>query len=160
MDPTLDVLVAVAIVVGLVGVLVPVLPGLLLVAAAVAVWATERQTAVAWVVLAVASALFVAGSLAKYLLPGRSLTQAGVPRRSTLAGGALGLVGFFVVPVVGLPVGFVLGVYLAERARLSDHDRAVASTGHALRAAGWSLAIELLTGLAMAATWVVGVIVS
>lgn len=159
-DLPLTLLVGVAVIVGLVGVLVPVLPGLVLVWAAVLVWATEAQTPVAWAVLAVTSALFVTGSIAKYFLPGRSLTQAGVPRRSTLLGGALAVVGFFVVPVIGLPVGFVLGVYLAERARLGDHHRAVTSTGHALRAAGWTLAIELLTGLLMAASWVAGVALS
>ena len=36
-----------------------------------------------------------------------------------VAGGLLGLVGFFVVPVVGLVVGFVLGVYYpAEHRRV------------------------------------------
>lgn len=160
MDATLTTLVAAAVVVGLVGVLVPVLPGLLLIEAAVVVWATELQTPLAWVVLGVASALFVTGGLAAYLLPGRSMVQAGVPRRSTLVGGALALVGLFVLPVVGLPLGFVLGVYLAERTRLGDHQRAAASTRHALRAAGWTLLIELLTGLLMAATWVVGAVSS
>ena len=35
-----------------------------------------------------------------------------------MIGGACGVVGFFVVPVVGLFLGFVLGVYVAERRRL------------------------------------------
>lgn len=146
-------LVAVAIAVGLVGVVVPVLPGLLLVWAAILVWGTERQDTLAWVVVGVVTVLLVAGSIAKYTLPGRSMTQAGVPRRSTLTGAALGLVGFFVIPVLGLLVGFVLGVFLAERARLGAHRGAWASTVQALRAAGWSMAIELLTGLLMATTW-------
>ena len=37
----------------------------------------------------------------------------------------LGIVGFFVVPVVGLLLGFVLGVYLAELARLGGRGVAV-----------------------------------
>nr|WP_284290737.1 DUF456 family protein [Angustibacter aerolatus] len=52
--------------------------------------------------------------MVKYVLPGRRLKDAGVPWWTTLAGVALGVVGFFVVPVVGLLLGFVLGVYLAE----------------------------------------------
>jgi hypothetical protein len=75
-----------------------------------------------------------------------------------LAGGALGLVGFFVVPVVGLLLGFVLGVYLAERGRLGQHQAAWTSTVVALKAAGVSMLIELLTGLLMAATWVIAVL--
>lgn len=158
MTGLVDVLVGAAILSGLVGVVVPVLPGLVLVLAAIAVWATQRQDVVGWVVLAVAAVLFGVGQVAKYLLPGRSLRAAGVPARTTLGGVLLGVVGFFVVPVVGLPLGFVLGVYLVERVRLGTHGRAWPSTVHALRAAGWSLLIELGTGLLMATAWVVGVL--
>jgi uncharacterized protein YqgC (DUF456 family) len=70
----------------------------------------------------------------------------------------LGLVGFFVVPVVGLLLGFVLGVYLAERGRLGQHQAAWTSTVVALKAAGVSMLIELLTGLLMAATWAIAVL--
>jgi uncharacterized protein YqgC (DUF456 family) len=149
-----DVLVALAIAVGLVGVLVPVLPGLLLVWGAVGVWAWVVGTAGAWAAFGVVCALLVAGTVVKYVLPGRRLRSAGVPWSSTAVGGALGVIGFFVVPVVGLPLGFVLGVYLAELERLRAHDRAMASTRQALLAAGWSLLIELGAGLLMALTWV------
>jgi uncharacterized protein YqgC (DUF456 family) len=154
-----DVVVGLVIVVGLVGVVVPVLPGVVLVLAAVVAWVLERQDAVGWTVLAVVVVVFAVGQVAKYLLPGRRLKQAGVPARTTWAGVALGVVGFFVVPVVGVFLGFVLGIYLAERARLHTHSAAWPSTVHALRAAGWSVLIELATGLVMATTWAVGVAV-
>ena len=59
---------------------------------------------------------------------------------------ALGVVGFFVVPVVGLFVGFVLGVYLAERRRVGGA-AAWPSTKEALRAVGLSILIELAAGV-------------
>lgn len=158
MSTPADLLVGLAILVGLVGVVVPALPGLVLVLAAIAVWSIERQDAAAWWVLGLVIALFAAGQVAKYLLPGRSLKDAGVPNRSLLAGALLGVVGFFVVPVVGLPVGFVLGVYLAERARLRSHRAAWPSTLHTLKAAGWSILIELAAGLLMAGVWLVAVL--
>jgi uncharacterized protein YqgC (DUF456 family) len=55
MDANGLVLVGVAIVVGLVGVLLPMLPGLLLCWGAVLVWALVERTAVAWSVLAASS---------------------------------------------------------------------------------------------------------
>ncbi len=158
MSQPLDLVVALAVVVGLVGVVVPVLPGLLLVWAAIAVWSTERQDERAWVVLAVVTALLAVGQVVKVVLPGRRLARAGVPGRTTLAGAGLGVVGFFVLPVVGLPVGFVLGVYLAERARLHRHDLAWPSTLLALSAVGWSVLIELVTGALMAGTWFAAVL--
>lgn len=150
-----DLVAALLMLVGLVGIVVPVLPGLLLVWIGVAVWAAERQDTTGWVLLAVATALALGGSALKYLLPGRRMRDQGVPGRTLVAGGLLGLVGFFVVPVVGLFLGFVLGVYLAERWRLGGHGDAWASTVVALRAAGWSIVIELLTGLLIAGAWVV-----
>jgi uncharacterized protein YqgC (DUF456 family) len=152
-----DVVVGLVIVVGIVGVVVPVLPGVVLVLAAIVAWALERQDDVGWAVLAVAVVVFAVGQVAKYLLPGRRLKQAGVPARATWAGVALGVVGFFVLPVVGLPLGFVLGIYLVERLRLGQHRAAWPSTLHALRAAGWSVLIELATALLLALTWGVGV---
>jgi uncharacterized protein len=76
-----------------------------------------------------------------------------VPGRTLLAGGVLGIVGFFVVPVVGVVLGFVLGVYLAELARLG-RDGAWPSTRTALAAVGWSMLIELAAGLLATAVWV------
>jgi len=155
--PLTNLLVGLAILVGLAGVVVPVLPGLILVLAAILVWALERQDAVGWAVLAITAVLFAVGQVAKYLLPGRRLKDAGIPGGTTLAGVVLGVVGFFVVPVVGLPLGFVLGIYGAERLRLGSHSLAWPSTGHALRAAGWSMLIELATGLLMFSTWLLAV---
>lgn len=152
-----DLLVGLAIAVGLVGILLPVLPGSLLVVAAVLVWALEVSRPAGWVVLGVVVAFVGLGTVVKYAVPGRRLAARGVPGRSLLAGGVLGLVGFFVLPVVGLPVGFVAGVYLAERARVGA-DHAWASTQAALRAVGLSLLIELVAGLLAALTWLVGAV--
>jgi uncharacterized protein YqgC (DUF456 family) len=105
--------VALAVAVGLVGIVVPVLPGTVLIAVATAAWAVATGGA-AWAVFAGVAVVLAAGQVAMYLVPGRRLTRAGIRRRTLLLGGVLGVVGFFVVPVVGLPLGFVLGVFLAE----------------------------------------------
>ena len=72
----------------------------------------------------------------------------------------LAVVGFFVIPVVGAFVGFVLGVYLAECVRLRSHRHAWPTTTQALRAIGLSFGIELGTGLLVAGTWVTGVLLT
>lgn len=151
--PVETLLAGLLVAVGLVGVVVPVLPGLLLVVAGIAVWAVPRHDAVGWTVLGVALGVVVVGTVAKYLLPGAKVRAAGVPSRTLFAGGVLGVIGFFVVPVVGLVLGFVLGVYLAELARLG-RGRAWPSTRAALGAVGLSILIELATGLLATAVWV------
>jgi uncharacterized protein len=153
METTGLVLVGLAILVGLLGVIVPALPGLLLVWGAVLVWALVERTALAWVVLVVATALVATGEVIKYVIPSRRMRAAGVPATSLAAGGVLAIVGFFVIPVVGGLIGFVLGIYLAERLRLPGHAEAWPSTLHALKAAGLSMLIELGAGLLVAGTW-------
>jgi uncharacterized protein YqgC (DUF456 family) len=157
--PLTDLLVGAAIVVGLVGIVVPVLPGSVLILGAVLLWAVSSGTAAGWVVFAVATTILVVGGIVKYAVPGRGLRTAGVPTRTLVAGGLLGIVGFFVVPVVGLVLGFVLGVYLSELQRVG-RERAWPSSLAALRAAGLSLLIELAAGLLAAGTWLAGAVVT
>ncbi len=144
--------------VGVAGVVVPVLPGLALVWAAGLVWVWQDGGGPARVVVGVLlTLLLVLGTVAKYALPARSATAAGAPR-STLALGALGaVVGFFVVPVAGLVVGGVGAVYLAELRRLRDGSAAWRSTWAVLRAIGLGMLVELATALIMIGTWLVGV---
>ena len=160
MDTTGVVLVGIAILVGLVGVVVPALPGLLLVWGAVLVWALVERTAAAWVLLAAATALVAVSQVVKYLVPSRRMRAAGVPTVSLAAGGLVGAVGFFVIPVVGAFLGFVLGVYLAERLRLGNHALAWSSTRHALKATGLSILIELAAGLLVASAWLATVLLT
>jgi uncharacterized protein YqgC (DUF456 family) len=152
-----DLLAGLAIAVGLVGILVPVLPGSVLIVAGALVWAALTGGVTAWAVFGVVTLLVVAGAVVKYVVPSRRLGVVGIPASTQLAGGVLGLVGFFVVPVVGLVLGFIAGIYLAELRRVGTR-RAWPSTWHALKAAGLAIVIELAAGLAAALVWAVGVV--
>jgi uncharacterized protein YqgC (DUF456 family) len=157
---SLTLVAGIMILAGLVGVVVPVLPALPLVWGGVFVWALGQHDAAGWATLGLATVIAAVGLVVKYLLPGRRLRASGVPLGSMLAGGALGVAGFFVVPVIGAVLGFVLGVYLGEHTRLKDGRQARASTRKALAAVGWSIAIELLTGLLAAAVWVAALVLA
>ena len=147
------VVVGVAIATGIVGIVVPVLPGALLAWAAIAVWALAVGSATAWAVLAIATLVIGGAQVVKVLVPGRRLRDAGVSRRSIAAGVGLAVVGFVVIPVVGFFVGFPLGVYLEERRRLGEHASAWRSTREALRAMGLSIVIELSATVIAAGAW-------
>jgi uncharacterized protein YqgC (DUF456 family) len=150
---------ALLIAAGVLGVLVPVLPGLVLCWLGVLLWALLGDAGGArWAILGFATVIAAAGTVVKYLWPGRQLKSTGVPTSSLLAGGVLGVIGFFVVPVVGLVLGFVLGIWLAERARLGP-GRAWPATRQALTAVGLSLLVELAAALAIAVLWVFGLLV-
>jgi uncharacterized protein YqgC (DUF456 family) len=152
------IVVGLAIATGIVGVVVPVLPGALLAWAAIAVWAIVVGGAKAWVVLGVATVVIGGAQVVKLVVPGRRLREAGVPRRSIVAGVVLAVVGFFLIPVVGLFVGFPLGVYLEERRRRGGHAAALDSTRDALRAMGLSILIELTATIVAAGAWLAAVL--
>lgn len=152
-----EVLVALVIAVGLVGILVPVLPGSILVVAGILVWSISVGGPTAWTVFAVATVLVAGGAVVKYVVPGRRLQVAGIPATTQGLGVLLGVVGFFVVPVIGLPIGFVLGIYLAELARVGSRD-AWPSTVHSLKAVGLSIVIELVAAIAATWVWIYGVL--
>lgn len=149
-----ELLVGLVILVGLVGIVVPILPGSILILGAVLVWSADQGARSAWLVFALVTTLLMVGAIVKYVVPGRGLRTAGVPNRTILLGGLLGIIGFFVVPVVGLVLGFVLGVYLSELPRVG-HDRAWPSTVAAVKAAGLSILVELAAALAAAGVWLV-----
>jgi uncharacterized protein len=152
------VVVGLAIATGIVGIVVPVLPGALLALAAIAVWALAVGSATGWAVLAVATLVIGGAQVVKVLVPGRRLRDAGVPRRSIAAGVVLAVVGFFVIPVVGFFIGFPLGVYVEERRRLRRHASAWRSTREALRAMGLSIVIELSATVIAAGAWLAAVL--
>lgn len=139
--------------VGLAGVIVPVLPGLLLVWASGVAWAWLDGGGARWAVAAVLTVLFVAGTAAKYALPARRAAADGAPRRTLMLGAAGAVVGFFVIPVVGVVVGGVAAVYLAEAARLGDTGAAWRSTRAVLVGVGIGVLVELATGMVMVAVW-------
>lgn len=157
-DVALNLLVGAVIAVGLVGVVIPALPGVLLVWAAVLVWTLATDADGRWVVFGLVTAIAAASQILKFLIPGRQLQAAGIPTRTLLLGVVLGVVGLFVIPIVGALVGFVLGVYLAERGRLGSHDRAWPSTKAALRGALLSILIEFVAAALCAAIWLAGAI--
>lgn len=152
---TVDLLTGLAIAVGILGIAVPVMPGTALVAVSLVVWAAVVREPLAWGVAAAGLGLLTVGMVVKYAVPGRRLRRAGVPTRTLVAGGLAAVVGFFVVPVLGLVLGLVGGIYLAELLRLG-RAQAWSSTRSALGAVGLSILIEASAALAAAGLWLFG----
>ncbi|QAY64503.1 DUF456 domain-containing protein [Xylanimonas allomyrinae] len=151
-----EVLVGLVIVVGLVGTVVQVLPGNVLVLGAILVWAWVTGGG-AWWAFAAAAVVVALAELGQWLLAGRHLRRADVPWSTLAWGGVAGVVGFFVLPVVGLPLFFVGAVYVAELVRRQDRERAWRATVAALQATGITIVVQLAGGLLASVAWLVGV---
>lgn len=153
-------LIALVMAVGLVGTVVPVLPGLLLIWGAALVFGVVDGFGVAGVVaFTLISLLLVAGMSAGYILPKRAGERGGASKSSLRLGVIGAIVGFFALPIVGMPIGGVLGVLLGEYSRLGSWSPAWATTRRVLAGFGWAVLAEFTAGVAMIGTWAVWVVV-
>lgn len=141
--------------IGLIGTVVPVMPGLAVVWIAGLVYGLIAGFGtVGTVAFAVMTLLALAGTVATYALPHRGGTARGAPTSSMLAGVVGAIVGVVVIPVLGLPIGAVAGVWLAETARLGDARAAWQVTVGVLLGFGLGMIVEFSLGVVMIGCWV------
>jgi uncharacterized protein len=150
-----EVLVGLAIAVGLVGIIVQILPGNVLVLGSVLVWAWVTGGTAAWVCFVLAALVIAAAETGQWLLAGRHMRRAEVPWSTLAVGGVAAVVGFFVVPVVGLFLFFTLAVLVMEYLRRRDGRAAWRATVAALQATAITIGIQLAGGLTATVIWVV-----
>jgi uncharacterized protein len=155
------VLVALAMAVGLFGTLLPFVPGLPLIWGAALVYGLiEGFGPAGWVAMTVITLAAISGMAAKIVLPQRRASAGGAPRSTLIVGGIVGIIGFFVVPIVGLPLGAVAGVYLAEYWRTADPGTAWRSTKEVIVGFGIGTLLEMSAGVVMILVWVAWVLLS
>ncbi|MCZ3388803.1 MAG: DUF456 domain-containing protein [Actinomycetia bacterium] len=161
MSPWLEIAVAIALGLGLVGLVVPVLPGLALMWGAVGVWALlDGGGAWRWVTFGVVTVLAVVGTVAALTLSGRKATGAGAPWWALMMAGVGAGAGFFVIPLLGIVVGGIAGLWLAELIRLRHPKAAWDTTWEALQGYGTGTVVQMVAGIAILLVWAVGVVLS
>jgi uncharacterized protein YqgC (DUF456 family) len=140
---------------GLVGVLLPGLPGLLLCWAGVMWWALSIRSTAAWAVLIGATAVLLLSQVLRLVLPGERILHRDprAPWRVLLAAGLGGLLGFCLVPVLGCLPGMYCGVFLLELVRLRDVGNARLAARTARRSIGTAVYIEYFAALLVCAAW-------
>jgi uncharacterized protein YqgC (DUF456 family) len=102
----------------------------------------------------------VAGFLAGWVVPHRSAVASGAHRGSVWLGVAGAVAGFFLVPVVGLPLGGVAGIYVGEHLRTRDAARAWRATRATVTGFGIAALLQLAAALAMIVLWAAWVLVA
>jgi uncharacterized protein len=160
---TADIIVSIVsvllVLVGIAGIIVPILPGSMLILASLLLWAIVIGGPVGWITFAVGGVLVGIGMSASWVLTGSRLKARAIPNSFLLVAGVCGLIGMFVIPVVGLPLGFVLALFLLELNRHREAAEAWASTWTALKGIGLGMLIEFATACLALLTLVVGLLV-
>jgi len=141
--------------IGLVGIILPVVPGSILIFLAALGYALlDGFHTVGWITLLAMGLLAAAATTADIWATSMGARAGGASGWSILAGMVGGLVGLLFFSLPGSIVGALLGMFLVEVLRVKDWRKALKSGGGWLL--GWLLStvIELALGLVMVAVFV------
>lgn len=142
------VLALLAMVVGLIGTVLPVIPGTILIFLSALGYAfIEGFQTIGWPTLIVLGVLALVATTADLWASSVGAKVGGASGWSVLAGMIGGLIGFLVLSLVGAIIGAILGVLLTEIVRLGDWRKALKAGGG--WAIGWALATVVQVGIAL-----------
>ena len=157
-DTALVVLVAIVMVIGVAGTVLPILPGLWLVWAAALAYGLFGGFGIGgWIAMALITGLAAAGTASGVYLPQRKAASIGVPWWGQVVALVGAVAGFFIVPVIGAPLGFVVGILVVTLVRERHFQGAFAATWVTLKSMLLASGLQFAVGLAMVALWVVWV---
>jgi hypothetical protein len=159
-DTAVVIVVAIVMVVGLAGTVLPILPGIWL------IWGAALASAVlvgegggGWVMMAVITLLAVGGTAAGVYVPQRRAAAIGVPWWGQLTSAVLSVVGLFAIPIVGAPIGFTVGIVASSLAQTRNLRSAWTATLSTLRSMLIASGIQFAAGFAMILAWVIWLVV-
>lgn len=151
-DEILYTLTSAVIVVGVVGTIIPLLPGLLLIWLAALSWGVLTGFGIAgWIAMILITALAATGIYLSIRIPQRSAAAQGLSITGTLFGVTLAIIGGIAIPIIGVPAGFVLGVWLVRVTHTHDAKTAfrsaLSTTGALLKASAAQFGVGAVMGL-------------
>ncbi len=144
--------------VGLLGLIVPVFPGLTVMWLGTLVYALIEAAAGHmkgwdWFLFALITLLMIVGNIVDNIIIARKMRDKYVPWSSILLAFLAGIVAsIFLTPLIGL-LAAPLGLFLAELARLKDRQAAIESTKAYLVGWGWAFAARFIIGLMITGLW-------
>ena len=150
--------------IGLVGLVVPIFPGLTVMWLGTLVYAlleysAHLMTGWDWFLFVLITILMLIGNVIDNIIITRKMRDQYVPWSSILIAFAVSLVAsVFLTPIVGL-VAAPVGLFAAEVTRLRDRGKAFASTRAYMVGWGWAYVARFLIGLGMTGLWLLWALV-
>ncbi len=143
---------------GLVGLIVPIFPGLTVMWLATAVYAfveaaNLKMDWIDWTLFALITILMIAGNIIDNIIIAKKMRDVKIPWRSIVISYVAGiLASIFFTPLIGL-VASPFALFGAEYLRLRDRKQAVTSTKAYLTGWGWAFAARFSIGIVMTGLW-------
>jgi uncharacterized protein YqgC (DUF456 family) len=144
--------------VGLVGLVIPIFPGLTVMWFATLIYAlvqgsNQSMNWFDWVLFAIITLLMIFGNIVDNIIIAQRVREKLVPWRSIIVGYLAGIVAsIFFTPLIGIAAA-PLGLFGAEYLRLRDHHVAFASTRAWMTGWGVTIAVRIAIGVVMIGLW-------
>lgn len=144
--------------VGLLGLIVPIFPGLTIMWLGTLLYAliqnsAGNMTGWDWFLFGLITLLMIIGNVADNLIIARKMRDKYIPWSSILFAFAASIIAsIFFTPLIGL-VAAPVGLFLAESRRLKNRDAAIDSTKAYMIGWGWAFGVRFLIGILMIGFW-------
>ncbi len=151
---TLQTIVLAAMLFGLFGLLIPIIPGLVIIwVAALAYGILTGFHWIAIVIMVVLTLLMGFGSIIDNIIMAGSARKEGASWLAITAAVVLGMVGSIVLPPLGGVLFALVGIFAVEMLRVKDWKKALTSTKSMALGCGWSVVVRFGIGVAMILLW-------
>lgn len=146
------------LIIGLVGLIVPVFPGLTVMWLATLAYAliqsaAGHMTGWDWFLFALITLLMIVGNVVDNIIIARKMRDKYVPWSSIFLAFTAGIIAsIFLTPLIGL-VAAPVGLFLAELGRLKNRDAAIESTKAYMIGWGWAFGARFIIGLMITGFW-------
>ena len=145
--------------IGLLGTFVPFLPGITLIWATGFAWVIlDGGGWLRWLLFVFMTVLFIIAHVASIRIPVKKVATLQTPRGTIFVASICGVIGFFVIPVLGLPIGFAIGIFLWNLIHTREFHRAMRVTWETLKSFGLIALVQLLCGIGIVALWLIGLL--
>jgi len=146
--------------VGLVGLIVPIFPGLVVIWSATLIYALiqasmQNMLWFEWVIFAIITLLMIVGSVIDNIIIASRVREKQVPWGSIILGYLAGIIAsLFFTPLIGI-LAAPAGLFGAEYLRLRDHRMAFSSTRAWMTGWGVTIAVRIAIGVVMIGLWMI-----
>ncbi len=151
---TLQLIVLAVMLFGLMGLAIPVLPGLVIIWVAALVYGIVTGFSLgSGIIMAVLTVLMAVGSIIDNFIMGASARMTGASWWAIGAALVAGIIGSLLIPPFGGLVLALLALFAVEYGRLKDWRQAVESTRSMAFGCGWSVVVRVVIAIIMIALW-------
>jgi uncharacterized protein YqgC (DUF456 family) len=149
------------ILIGAIGTVVPILPGMLLVWLTLLgyAWVTDWEIISPWVFILL-TLIALASGTSSIWMPYLGAKKTGAAKRAIFLGFIGGIIGTFIMPLVGTVIGYAVGIIIGEFIKHRDLQAAVKASLGGIAGWGISTVIELAGALTILVIFVLVVLSS